>query len=426
MKHLEKFLYYGTLGLFVYMPFHIFLTQWLSTYTGGLNGWKLAKDIVTAALVALGMALVVYKRRYTKLYIGLLGFALAFFLLHLVLMFATDQPRDTGLLATLYNNRVIWYVLLGYQLALLVPKKNIAWTFAKALIAVSTVVCLIGFAQYILPKDVMTHFGYSIDRGAKPAFFIDDKPDLPRVFSTIRDPNSLGAFLILPIVILVDALIRRWKSQRRQFLGGLLMLHVLVLFLTFSRSAWIGAVLAVASLLALRYGSILKGYTQTYWLPVAVALLVLMGGLFMLRDQYVVQNVIFHADESTTMDSPNELRVELFEKSAEGIVDEPLGHGPGTAGLVSTKLQKPFLTENYYTQLGYEIGVLGLLMFLGFLSMILLKIWSLRQNILPQVLLASFVGVAFINLLLHGWANEAVAISWFGLAGLSLNSKNTN
>ncbi len=104
-----------------------------------------------------------------------------------------------------------------------------------------------------------------------------------------------------------------------------------------------------------------------YW-PLLMAGVILLGGLvFLLRDQYVVQNVLIHSDENTTaqLDS-NEYHLVLIQQGLQGIKDKPLGHGPGTAGIVS--IQNPqggVLTENYYVQIGYEIGILGMLLFVA-------------------------------------------------------------
>ena len=422
MDTFKKYLVWGALGLFAYMPFHILLSQWLSTYTGGLDAWKIGKDIFTAALTAAVVTSVLATRKYTKLYLALTGLAVVYLALHLLLLATTNQPTDTGLLATVYNNRLIWYVLIGYGLALLAPKFVNPRRFAKILLVISTVVCLVGLAQWLLPKDIMTHFGYSLDRGVKPNFFIDDKLDFPRVFSTIRDPNSLGAFLILPSTLSLLAVIRYWKTSKRTLFLGIQLLHGLIIILTFSRSAFIAAFIAHAAAVFFVFRRQLVGLLKRYWVALACVLAVVFVGAFALRDQYVVQNVLLHSDESTTLDDPNELRVKLFEKGVNGVQDEPLGHGPGTAGLVSTRLPNGLLTENYYLQIAYEAGIAGLLVFTAFLYLILRQLWRARGSLVAQALLASFIGVAFMNLLLHTWANEAVAVCWFMLAGVVMLS----
>ena len=424
MEKLKGILYYSTIGLLVYMPFHIFLSQWLSTATGGLDGWKIAKDVVTAGVFALSVGLVLLTKTYTKKYLVLLGLGLAYTLLHLILYKTTDQPFDTGILATVYNSRLFWYLLIGYGLTLVCPDKVNLRRIVKIFLAVSTIVCLIALAQWVLPKDIMTHFGYSVDRGAKPAFFIDDKMDLPRVFSTIRDPNSLGAFLILPITILAYALVRFWRTNKKQLLLGLLMLHALVLLLTFSRSALAGAIISVTIMFGLMNKNWLKKSLQKYKYYLLTAVVILGVFAFVMRDQYIVQNIIVHSDENTTsqLDS-NEKHLSYAQQGIEGIVDKPLGNGPGTAGLVAIR-SGGLLTENYYIQIGYEIGVLGLIIFITLLVIIAKSLWQTRAYYLSSALLASLVALALINLLLHTWTNEAVTASWFLLAGLALNAGN--
>lgn len=424
MQRLKDILYYSTLALLVYMPLHIFLSQWLSTATGGLDAWKVGKDVFTAAVLALSVGLVLLTRTYTKKYLILLSLSIIYSLLHLLLYKTTEQPLETGLLATVYNSRLFWYLLIGYGLSLVCPKRVNLRDIVKIFLAVSTAVCLIAMIQWVLPKDVLTHFGYSVDRGVKPAFFIDDKEDLPRVFSTIRDPNSLGAFLILPITILSYALVRFYKSNKRQLLAGLLLLHALALALTFSRSALAGTLVSVSVMLALMNRQWLKKNLSRYKYYLLAAIVLLGAFAFVMRDQYVVQNVILHSDENTTakLDS-NEKHLSYAQKGIEGIADEPLGNGPGTAGLVAIR-GEGLLTENYYIQIGYEIGIIGLIIFLSILYLIVKSLWQIRNYYLASALLASFVGLALINLLLHTWSNEAVAASWFLLAGLVLGRRN--
>ncbi len=424
MQRLKDTLYCSTLALLVYMPFHIFLSQWLSTFTGELDGWKIGKDVFAAAVVVLSVGLVFLTRTYTRKYLVLLGLSAAYTLLHLLLYKTTDQPFETGLLATIYNSRLFWFLLIGYGLALVCPKRVNLRGIIKIFLAVSTVVCLIALAQWILPKDIMTHFGYSVERGVKPAFFIDDKSDLPRVFSTIRDPNSLGAFLILPITILSYGLVRFWRSNKRQLLAGLLALHGLILFLTFSRSALAGAGLSVLIMFGLTNKKWLGHTLSKYRYYLAATVVALVVSAFALRDQYFVQNIIVHSDENTTaqLDS-NEKHVSYAERGIQGIVDEPLGNGPGTAGLVAIR-SGGLLTENYYIQIAYEVGVIGLAIFIALLVIILKSLWQTRQYYLSSALLASFAGLALMNLFLHTWSNEAVAASWFLLAGLVLNAGN--
>lgn len=457
-------------GLFVYMPFHIFLSQWLSTFTGGLDFWKIGKDVFAWLLLIFGSILVIWAKKTNKLFWVLWGLLLAYTAIHAILFVTTNQPTKTGVLAMVYNTRLMWFVLIGYNLSLLTKNKGeLIKQFTKYLLIVSTIVCVVGLLQWILPKDIMTHFGYSLERGVKPAFFIDDKPDLPRVMSTIRDPNSLGAFLILPILLLLNLLIKNWtmvssrqklastprssnqnrlnleqrvqtrltrfsqfystrinslKTQflsqgdhadKKMMLSGILLLHLLILFLTFSRSAWLAMIIAGGLHLGLTYKKQIIKYAVAY--KYIIIALVLMFGLFtfVMRDQYIVQNVLLHSDENTKLQDSNSLHVTQIEKGLSGIAKQPLGHGPSTAGLVSTRLPTGgLLTENYFVQIGYEVGGLGVAVFLGWLGCLL---WLLRKH---TIIIVTLIGLIAMNLLLHIWSNEAVAASVFIFIGLLL------
>ena len=116
----------------------------------------------------------------------------------------------------------------------------------------------------------------------------------------------------------------------------------------------------------------------------------------------------------------NDLHVLLAKQGLEGIVSQPFGHGPGTAGLVS--IQNPDggqLTENYYIQIGYEVGIVGLVVFLVLNALVYLRLWR-RGDYVSVILCSSFWAYVLINMLLHTWSNEAVATQWWLFAGVAI------
>lgn len=421
MTILNRFLLYAFYLLLAYMPFHIFLSQWLSTYTGGLDYWKVGKDVFLAVAVIFGLGLVWYKRRFKdRLFWTFVAGSAAYFLIHLLVWAANPQiDSQAALLATAYNSRLLAYAVLGWSVGLLA--RNVRGptfhkrTVFKVAIAVSSVVAGLGVLQYFLPKDLLTHFGYTLERGVMPAFFIDAKPDLPRIMSTLRDPNSLGAYLILPITLLWAAWLKYPKT--RTLLSGLLLLHGLALFLTFSRSAWVGAFLALAIFTIWTYKTQTLKFTKKYWPLLLLAVSCLLLATFLLRDQYVVQNYVFHSDENTQLTDSNNLHAIYAQKGLEGVAAMPFGHGPGTAGLVSIQTDNVVLTENYFIQIAYEVGLHGLILLLA-LMWFVLRILYKRNDPYAKILIAAFIGITFCNFLLHTWSNEAVACQWWLLAGI--------
>lgn len=422
MQKLARFSYYAFWTLLIYMPFHIFLSQWLSTYTGGLEVWKIGKDVALFAATLFTICLVFWQGKGTKQLTWLLGFTGLYGALHLVLWaFNPDIYDRSAVLGTIYNMRLPLFLLLGYGAALLNPTKFVFSSLIKVVVVLGTVVAVLGILQYFLPTDLLTHFGYSLDRGVRPAFFIDDHPDLPRIMSTLREPNALGAFLLVPIGALTALSIATHQRSKQLLLGGLLGLQLLAVFLTFSRSAWLAAALVVACTVAWQFRLGIWTIIRRWWPALAIAGCLLLVVGYTQRHSQFVESYITHAtpDETNDLDS-NDYHWLFIKQGVEGIVDQPLGHGPGTAGLAS--IQNPagsFLTENYFVQIGYELGLLGLALFAG------LNVWVYRhllrhKNQLTLVLLTTFWGYVLTNMLLHTWANEAVAAQWWLLAGVGL------
>jgi O-antigen ligase len=296
----------------------------------------------------------------------------------------------------------------------------IAWV-----LGISGVVALFGVVQYFLPPDILKHVGYSIERGVRPNFFIDDKVGFPRIMSTLREPNALGAYLIVPmtLTVLVWAKVKEFKHKLA--LIALFALYTLALLWTFSRSAWMGALIAVVLALAWNYHTALLRFVKRFWFVCLIAVLGLGAVAYAQRNTPFVQSYISHTSNDKDIDS-NEYHYLFVKQGIEGIINQPLGHGPGTAGLAS--IQNPqgsFLTENYYVQVGYEVGVIGLALFVGMNALIYVGLWQTRRTVLGTVLLATFWSYVLTNMLLHTWSNEAVACQWWLLAGLVLGAQST-
>ena len=407
--------------LLAYMPLHIFISTWLGTSFGMLEVARVLKDVVLVAGFGLALAASWGQKWFKdlikdKLIWLIAGYALLTLLLAAV--FKTDQ--DAEILAVVYNLRFLLFFLYGALLVRLFDQKDVAGKAARVVMAVAVPVLLFGIIQYnLLPNDALTHVGYERNNGVLPVFLIDDKPDLERVMSTLRDPNSLGSYIIIIFAIALAYLLKTNNREVKNMAGGIFGLSLLCLYFTFSRSAWIGALLAAGVALAFNYRSRVNINKKIIAAFAAVAMVGVLS-LVSLHNTYFVQNVIFHADESTVLEDPNQLRTRFWKESLEAAAEQPQGYGPGTAGLASIRNdEKVVLNENYYFQILHEVGVLGLVLFLAILVIVAQRLYKLTSdNPIAAALLASFAGLAVTNFLVHIWSNEAVAYTWWGLAGL--------
>lgn len=420
MQLYRRIPYYAVITLLVYMPFHIFLSQSLSLVTGGLEVWKVAKDVLLVAAVMFTICLVFIEKKGTKAFWTLAAITAAYTFLHLLVwLFNSDIYQRSALLGTLFNVRLPAFALLAMGAFITTPSKFAFSSLIKIVLGVSTAVAVLGLLQYLLPKDVLTYVGYGLDRGVRPAFFIDDNPAYPRIMSTLREPNSLAAYLLLPIGLLTALLMS--VRKHRVLLGLLFVVHLAALYLTHSRSAWIAVMVTTGLVVLWRYRTMAARVVRRYWPLVAVGVVAVCAGAVVAWQNPRLQSVISHSTPDAAgqddLDS-NDYHWLFFKQGVEGIARDPLGHGPGTAGLAS--IQNPegsFLTENYYVQVGYEIGVLGLLMFIA-INVWVYRLLTRHKEPLVTALLASFWGLVVMNMLLHIWANEAVAAQWWLLAGV--------
>lgn len=420
------------LGLLAYMPFHIFLSTWIGSSWYILDFAKVAKDavLVVGFLVTLGLSL---RQAWFRelLRSKLVWLIVIYALLHVYLALIKPTDQDAEILGVVYNTRFLLYFLYGLLLTRLFPDARLQDKAVKIVVATSFLVVLFGVLQYaVIPNDALRNVGYSRENGVLPAFFIDDKPDLERAMSTLRDPNSLGSYLIITVTVLLTVLFATKRQSTKRAMLWALVLTTLCLTYTFSRSALLGFVVAAGLFILMSDNPVrrwLRQHKRLVAVGVVATLILLTGIFYSIRNTYYVQNVVFHADQSTVLEDPNQLRIRFWQESVLAIILEPGGTGPGTAGLASIKNDKQgtVLNENYYLQIANEVGLLGLLLFMLILLVVAYGLYRRRAFLLSVALLASLAGLAITNMFVHIWSNEAVAYTWWGLASLMFVRKAT-
>ncbi|MGF7229075.1 MAG: O-antigen ligase family protein [Candidatus Saccharibacteria bacterium] len=423
MQLTKRLPYYASLLLLAYMPFHVFLVQSLSLVTGGLDVWKIAKDVVLAIVTLFVICIIWGTGRATKLFSGLVFLTIAYGALHVFLWIVHPSIyRPSAMIGLTYNLRIPCFAILGYGTGLLKPDIFKTRLIIKLVLVVSVVVTVLGIVQYFLPKDTLTHLGYSVARGVKPSFFIDDNPAFPRIMSTLRDPNSLGAYLVVPLALATLLALEATRRKQQVILASIVVAELIAEWLTYSRSALAAALVAMGLVVWWHYRELFIRLVRRWW-PLLAVLVLIVGALgYIERNNQQITGLVTHTtNEQTGQYDSNQLHLIFVKRGLHGIAQNPLGHGPGTAGLASIQNPKgSFLTENYYVQIGYEVGVLGLLTFVAMNVLLWARLWRIRVSPLASSLLASGVAYIGMNMLLHTWSNEAVACQWWILAGLCL------
>lgn len=308
---------------------------------------------------------------------------------------------------------------LVFFLVVMMLMKYSQWSrerWLRIIIIGAVIVSAFAVLQFtVLPHDFLAHFGYGIAT-IEPYETINNNQAYIRVASTLRGANPLGAYMLVMITLLAAI----WpRLQRKVTWGIVLALCTGALAFSFSRSAWVGTIVALACLLALRLR------TRQHWLRAGLGALgftVLLGTAFaVFHNNRLLQNALYHTDDNSTITvSSNDQRSSAIRSGVHDIVHEPLGRGVGSAGPASVHntAAPARLAENYYLQIGQELGWFGLISYVAITLAVGFQLWQQRRDRLALGLLAAFAGLFVVNMLSHAWTDDTLAYIWWGLAGI--------
>ena len=403
------------------LPFHAFLTVWVSSWLGHYTLLRLWKEILLApvfcaALYWLWTDKLLRQKLFNSRLVRLIGIYAAWLL---VVGIVALIRHGVNLKALAYGELVDLRYLFFFLMVLLLAARStlLSAKWQKLVLVPSVIVVVFGLLQYyVLPYDFLRHFGYGPDT-ISPYETINHNLNYIRIESTLRGANPLGAYLVL-VVSAGSALAVATKNKIKYcvFLGAALV----ALALTFSRSAWIGAALSLATILWLSLKS--EKLRQRLLIGSATALVIICGLALALHGSTTFQDDILHTDNhSTATTSSNQGHASAFKNGVHDIVHQPLGGGVGSAGPQSAYNNHPGrLAENYFLQIGQEAGIIGMTLFIAINIMVGRLLWQRRSEPLALVLFASLIGLTFVNLLSHAWSDDTLAYIWWGLTGIAL------
>jgi len=416
---LQWTIFAGLALVVVYLPFHAFISTWGGSAIGPLEIWKSWKEYFLV-LLAIPMAIWLSLKpdRWKVLFRDPLAWWIVAFVVVLGFLGVINLDRN-GTDATLAGLAMTGRYLLIFTLAYTLFKFG-AWRWdelrgriTKYLIGIGIVVAVLGLIQvFVLPNDFLSQFGYDKDKTIAPYTLIDENPEAPRAFATLRGPNDYAAFLILPIILTVLAAKRsRWWLVAT----GILLL---ALFESSSRSAWLGALLAIVTLFAMTYGKAILS-SRKWQLGIAG---VLVAGVVVMIAAVSIPSIrleIFHSSpgDSSLTEGSTDNHWQATARGLSRVLSDPMGCGPGCAGPASYYGDSPRISENYYVQLAEEVGVSGLILWIGVAVMVLQRLWKQRKDQLAMGLFAAFIGISLVGFWLHVWADDPLSLTWWALAG---------
>ena len=422
-----KALRIGIAAILVIAPFYITLAVWSASLLHHLDLFKIWKELALA-IMALIIAIFLFTQRglaKRSLKSRLIELSVVYVSLILLIgvfdMLTHRVSRNAVIYGLLTDLRPIGFFLVAYLTFVISAQKKLpAMNWKKIILIPALLVIIFGFLQMtVLPKDILKHVGYS-NATTAPYQTVDNQPNIVRVQSTTRGPNPLGAYDLV-IITALSVLLVKAKGRRQLWLGVFLAISLVMLFGTYSRSAEIGVLLAWLTLIAIYQK---KWLAKHIFISIgAIVIVALIGVLAAERHNYFLQNIFLHtSNRSTSAVSSNAQRGQAIKSAISDVYHHPLGGGIGSAGPASRRNTKgPLkLAEDNYLQIGQEAGVIGMILFIAIIVVAGIELWRRRQDQLALILLASLVGLSFVNLVSHAWTDDTLAYIWWGLAGIAL------
>jgi hypothetical protein len=412
--------------ILVILPFHEFLTTWLASNIGHMYLIRIWKEIVLVLLTPFVIYLA-YKNKKLRDWLvrDRLSLLITLFAAIAIILGLVGYYQKHVNLPALGAGLIIdLRFLLIFLIALVVTQYTDLFKkyWRQILIYPAILVILFGLGQLLLPINFLSHFGY----GAKtiPAYqTVNGQFVLVRIQSTLRGANSFGAYLIFITPIFIFFSIRNITVR---LISGLLSL--VALYFTYSRSAYIGLLITIGIifyyLLFNKHHLVIK-YKRVFYFFGSGIILIAIAATLMLKNNLTFENVFLHTSKkSNSVISSNTVRFYDLRTNSEDFIKHPLGQGVGIAGPASVHNNHPAkIAENFYIQIGQETGVLGLIVFLGINFIVGYRLYKNRDDHLSLLLFASLIGISFVNLVSHAWADDTLSLLWWAFAGVALSPK---
>lgn len=301
---------------------------------------------------------------------------------------------------------------------------------ARVVLAASTIVAVIGIFEFFFGT---TWNNYLVNTAQFPRYQIEVlhvprllipntqelrqvstvRADIFRVGSTFVNPLSCGFYLVAGFALAVERNLRRGvriASLATIAIGG-------ALILTQTRAAIIAGI--VMLLLAFRpaagrHTDRRVRFAFLFAAGMLMAIPAAIGSGLVQRSAAVVGE----KESSTTA------HVDSFKYGVQTLIDHPLGLGLGTsAGAGQRYGGNTRVSENYYLQVGNEMGILGMLGFAATTALLVTKLRRAAKRVDDGVVAAywgAFSGLAIGAFLLHTWIDLTVAWTIWGAAGVAL------
>lgn len=450
--------------LFALLPFHAFLTTWLNFLffdpsTPPPVWLSLWKEMVVCVVIFLISIHFIKEKEVPKL--DLVDKSLIAYFVLIALVYFFNSP-DLTIKATLASLKYgAFFLVFFFFLKQLTFSFEERWRFVKILCWSGFISITFGlFLFFISGFDLLILFGYHTD----PSTYFADRPisycqlisnlDLCRNQATFSGPNQFASFLLILLPLAGFLAAPFYRKHKHGYLYNLtgrlraylfhqvdhseddveqsdrkkLMIVFILAFISFlltlTRSSWIG--FAVSSFV---FCYLFIRSRKIFW-TIFLTLLILVVSSFLVLSAYKVGPI----HEIIIRTSSSEGHASLSMQALESLWEKPMGYGLASVGAASRHLgarEKELITENWYLQVGLELGIIGIILFIAILFQVGYHFYrSYRQTSCPiskkyyLSITFSLIALSVMGMFLHVFESAATAYIFWGLAGVMYKREN--
>lgn len=431
-KIFNKLAFFILGALILLMPFQAFLLT-VARFKLGLSEqefffFSLWKEYLLGILLLLAGIKFIREKKFFEI-LNLDKAILAFFSLVLVYFVFYEGGIEQKLAGVRYDLEffVIYFLARIFNFSVKDVKK-----FLKILLIASFSAIAFGLLQaFVIPPSFLVNLGYSLNwneyvkTGIIPTFEVlsQSLPGLYRIQSTFPGDIQFASFLLM-LLSFGLAFAIKLKEKKWWILFGF---SLLALALTFTRSAWIGAIFSLFLI-------ILVGTKSRRKVFGAMGITVLLVGVLLLAtlSKEQIAAIIYHGEnkDGQIIGSTAEHKSAVSE-SLDVAKKNPLGQGLGSAGPASKFAENLVIPESWYLQIALEFGVFGLIVFLAIIGLLFKELYLIYRKSTDPFLqyfslgfLGSLVGLSVQNIFLHTWADTATAYTFWIFVGLMVSLAN--
>jgi hypothetical protein len=297
------------------LPFSPLIVTVISKLTGhhlAIDAWK--EILLFLVFIVLCF---IQKHRLSQVFKSRLALSIVIYVLYLGVISLVHHSTLSSGAGFVFAVRFLLAFAVGVLSSNIIDSREMASKITK----VAAAICMVGALILVLPNSLLTHIGYDapgVDTVNNPAsiYYVSDSLKIERMMASLKGPNSLGLYLLLPIAIAL------FTSRKKSY--SLLALLGLSAVLTFSRSAFIGLLVIISCYtwtyrksLAAKARSLPRAATLT------VATMVVVAGIVSLP---YLGRLVLHQDAGQRNGSTS-ARIDRYQEDVRDIINHPLGNG---------------------------------------------------------------------------------------------------